>query len=79
MMRTEKVYHTTTAHANIQNHCTKLSLRPSKESQAKLTSFETYVLNITSSACKNVSRHILRLSIGLEDVVTFRPLVAYFK
>ena len=51
----------------------KLSLRPSKESQAKIRSFETYVFNITSSACQNVSYHILRLSIGLEDVVTFRP------
>ena len=57
----------------------KLSLRPSKESQAKLTSFETYVFNITSLACQNVSHHILRLSVGLEDVVTFRPLVAFFK
>ena len=53
----------------------KLSLRPSKEWQAKLTSFETYVFNITSLACQN----ILRLSVGLEDVVTFRPLVAFFK
>ena len=57
----------------------KLSLRPSKKSQAKLTSFETYVFNITSSACQNVSHNILGLSVGLEDVVTFRPLVAYFK
>ena len=55
----------------------KLSLRPSKESQAKLTSFETYVFNITSLTCQNVSHHILRLSVGLEGVVTFRPLVAF--
>ena len=57
----------------------KLSLRPSKEWQAKLTSFETCVFNIISLACQNVSHHILRLSVGLEDVVTFRPLVAFFK
>ena len=57
----------------------KFSLRPSKESQSKLTSFPTYVFNITSLACQNVSHHILRLSVGLEDVVTFKPLVAYFK